>query len=69
MGLPPVAEGEEPDENAKKIVEERIAPTKFVILEMSDEDIINRIQQLPEDQVSGTHLTHNKIKGLLKRYR
>ena len=36
---------------------------------MSDQEIINRIQQLPEEQVSGTHLSHSKIAGLLKRYR
>ena len=40
MGLPPVAEGEEPDENAKKILEERLAPTKMIVLEMKDEEII-----------------------------
>ena len=69
MGLPAVAEGEEPDENAKKIVEERLAPSKLIILEMKDQEIIERIQKLPEEQIEGTHLSQQKIGGLLQRYR
>ena len=29
----------------------------MIILDMSDEDIVKRIQKLPEEQVLGTHLT------------
>lgn len=69
MGLPPALQGQEPDENAKKILEERLAPTKMIILDMPDQDIIKRIQQLPEEQILGTHLTQTRIAGLLKKYR
>ena len=36
MSPPPVPEGEWPDENAKKILDERLAPTKLIMLEMTD---------------------------------
>ena len=36
---------------------------------MSDQEIIGRIQTLPEEQVAGTHLSQTKIAGLLKKYR
>jgi hypothetical protein len=36
---------------------------------MSDEEILERIQNLPEDQIAHTHLNEKKIKNLLKRYR
>jgi hypothetical protein len=48
MELPTPAEGEEPDENAKKILNKSLAPTKFILLEQSDEKILERLQQLPE---------------------
>lgn len=36
MGVP-VTEGEEPEENAKKVLEARLAPTQLIVLEMSDQ--------------------------------
>lgn len=36
---------------------------------MSDQAIMERIQQLPEEQVANTHLTPQRIGALLKRYR
>jgi hypothetical protein len=51
------------------VVDERLVPTKLIVLEMSDDDIIKRVQSLPEDQISKTHLNEKKIKNLLKRYR
>ncbi len=32
MGYPPMPEGEEPDENTKKVLDERLAPNKFILL-------------------------------------
>lgn len=47
MGVP-VVEGEDaPDENAKKVVEDRLVPNKLIVLEMSNGAIIERIQNLP----------------------
>jgi hypothetical protein len=51
------------------MLEERLAPTKFIVLDMSDQEILDRVQNLPEDQIAHTHLTEKKIKNLLKRYR
>ncbi len=50
-------------------MEERLAPTQLIVLEMSDQAILERIQELPEEQVANTHLTPNRIASLLKRYR
>lgn len=36
-GLPPAAEGQQPEEGAKKILDTRLAPTKLIILSMSDQ--------------------------------
>lgn len=36
---------------------------------MSDQAILERIQQLPEEEVAHTHLTPQRIGSLLKRYR
>ena len=36
---------------------------------MTDAEIVARIQSLPEKAIVGTHLTHEKITGVLKRYR
>lgn len=36
---------------------------------MTDEEIIERIQKLPEEKIAGTHLNEKRIGGLLKRYR
>lgn len=69
MGLPPTAEGDEPDENAKKVLDERVAPTKLIVLEMTDQEIIERIQQLPEEKIANTHLNDKRLGALLKRYR
>ena len=55
MGVP-VVEGEEPEENAKKVLQARLAPTKLIVLEMSDKQIQERIQSLPEEEVAHTHL-------------
>ena len=49
MGLPPTEDGDEPDENPKKIVQPKLIPNKLIILEMSDESILERLQNLPEE--------------------
>jgi len=36
MGIPAVEGEDPPDENAKKIVEERLVPTKLIVLEMTN---------------------------------
>ena len=55
MGLPPTEEDQEPDENQQKIVIQKLVPNKLIVLEMSDESIISRLQNLPEEQILGTH--------------
>lgn len=69
MGVPAVEGEDNSDENAKKVVEERFVPTKFIALEITDEEIEKRLQTFPEEQIAGTHLNDKKIKILLKRYR
>ena len=69
MGLPPVEEGEEPDENAQKIVETKLIPDKYIFLEMADGQIMARIQNLSEGEVEGTHLDEKTMKRRLKIFR
>ena len=69
MVLPPVEEDQEPDENAQKIIEPKLIPNKLVILAMSDEEILERLQSLPEDKVKGTHFDAESTKRRLKLFR
>ena len=69
MDFPDLPEGEQPDENTKKILKESLAPTKFILLEQPDEQILDNLQSLPEEQISGTHFTEKEAKRRLKQYR
>lgn len=69
MGLPPTEEDQEPDENQQKIVIPKLIPNKLIVLEMSDECIISRLQNLPEEQILGTHFGEVQTKKRLKIYR
>ena len=69
MGLPPTEEDAEPEENPTKIIEEKLIPDKFVVIDISDEAIISKIQSLPENQVEGTHLDEKTMNRRLKIYR
>ena len=70
MGLPqPEEEGGEVDENQKKIVEPKLIPNKLIVLEMNDEDILMRLQNLSEEEIAGTHFNETATKKRWKNYR
>ena len=46
-----------------------IFPSSVVVLEGKDSELINRVRELPEDQIFGTHYTMEDMKRRIKAYR
>ena len=61
-------EGQEPsfDNHVKN---DDIFPGSVIVLEGRDQDLISRVRELPEDQITGTHYNLEDMKRRIKQYR
>lgn len=53
----------------KHVKDETIFPGSIVVMEGRDEDLVQRVRELPEDQILGSHYTPEDMKRRLKSYR
>jgi len=51
------------------IIDKSIFPSSCIALKQEDKFLINRIRELSEDQIAGTHYTMTDMKRRLKKYR
>ena len=66
----PAKEGEdESDENRPLILNEKIAPQTVISLDASDNYLIQRLQTLPEKNLTNTHFNETDMTRRLKIYR
>lgn len=61
-------EGEGPDFDAYEL-DNDIAPSSVIALKGDDDTILQRLMNLPEKQIKGTHLNEDDTKRRLKKYR
>ena len=61
-------EGELPSFD-KHVKDQTIFPGSIVVMEGRDEDLVQRVRELPEDQILGSHYTPADMKRRLKDYR
>ena len=61
-------EGQEPSFD-KHVVDTDIFPSSVIVLEGADSELINRVRELPEDQIFGTHYTMEDMKRRIRKYR
>ena len=59
-------EDEEPEEGEEKnfdkyIPDEAIFPSSVIVLKGDDDYLIQRVKELPEDKISGTHYNYNDM--------
>ena len=80
---PPKKEGEEDDDEEedddddpekeptydKHIVNDAIFPGSVIVLDGSDEALIQRVRELPEDRIVGTHYNEARMRQRIKDYR
>ena len=81
---PPKKEGEEDDDDDeeedpddpdkepsydKHIVNDAIFPGSVIVLDGSDEALIQRVRELPEDRIAGTHYNEARMRQRIKDYR
>lgn len=61
-------EGELPSFD-KHVKDQTIFPGSIIVMEGRDEDLVQRVRELPEDQILGSHYTSEDMKRRLKDYR
>ncbi len=61
-------EGEEPSFD-KHVKDDSIFPGSILVLDGNDEDLIQRVRELPEDQITGTHYNMDSMQRRIKAYR
>ncbi len=61
-------EGEEPSFD-KHVKDDTIFPGSILVLDGDDQDLIQRVRELPEDQISGTHYNMDAMQRRIKAYR
>ena len=61
-------EGQEPSFD-KHVKNDDIFPGSVIVLDGRDEDLIARVRELPEDQITGTHYNLDDMKRRIKSYR
>lgn len=61
-------EGELPSFD-KHIKDDTIFPGSVIVMEGRDDDLVQRVRELPEDQIVGSHYTPDDMKRRLKDYR
>lgn len=62
-------EEQQQDENAPLVVDSKLMPQSVVHLQAEDEFLFERVRQLPEAQLSGTHNNNDGLKRRLTHYR
>ena len=65
---PELEEGEEKSYEGY-IVDTEISPSHVVLLTAEDKFLIDRVKNLSEEKIAGTHYTLNDMKRRLKQYR
>ncbi|EAS02125.2 Dpy-30 motif protein (macronuclear) [Tetrahymena thermophila SB210] len=64
-----LADGEEDNENAEKIIDDTLIPESVVFFQASDEFLKQRVKELPEEKVAGTHYNEEGMNRRLADYR
>lgn len=64
-----LAEGEEDDGSAERVVDENIVPQTVIVFQGNDDFLKHRVRNLPETQVAGTHYTEEGMARRLGEFR
>ena len=61
---------EEAEPNWDKLIKnDAIFPGSIIVMDGSDEDLIARVRELPEDKINGTHYNEDDMRRRIKDYR